>query len=306
MRRNTTGHRRAVGLKRGLLSWLAAFGAFATMVTTWTTGAAPAAAVTPTVVTLGFDDGTVDQFDNGFPLLQAHGMDATFFVNTGPILAGDSAHMTFAELTTMFNAGNEITGHTVDHANIQPLSIADAEAEVCTDRNALIDHGYQPDSFAYPFGSFDATSEQVVRYCGYNSGRGVSGVSKRSSGPFGETIPPADRFATRTPPNPKKATKLSTLELYVTNAENDTSQTTDWVQFVFHRVCDRSTGGHCGAYSISPSKLDAFLTFLEGEITAGRVVVRTTAQVIDQGTIAYHPGKCDPITGTNCIGPPPA
>ena len=100
--------------------------------------------------------------------------------------------------------------------------------------------------------------------------------------------------------------RLNRAELYVTNAENDTSQSTDWVQFVFHRVCDRSTGGHCGAYSISPSKLDAFLTFLDGEVTAGRVVVRTTAQVIDQGTITYHPDKCDPATGTNCIGPPPS
>jgi peptidoglycan/xylan/chitin deacetylase (PgdA/CDA1 family) len=297
-----------IGGRRRTAATLTVIAALIAAATDWTSTRLPARADTNghAVVTLGFDDGTLDQFENGFPLLRSHGMVATFFVNTGPIMAGDPTHMTFDELRTMSNAGNEITGHTIDHANIQPLSIAEAEDEVCTDRNRLIAQGFHPDSFAYPFGSFDGVSEQVVRYCAYNSGRTVAGVSKRSSGPFGETIPPVDRFATRTPPNPKKSTKLSTLELYVTNAENDSTQSTDWVQFVFHRVCDRSTGGHCGAYTISPTKLDAFLTFLEGEVTAARVVVQTTAQVIDQGGVAYNPNPCDPITGTGCIGSPPA
>ena len=259
----------------------------------------PAVAATPAVVTIGFDDGTVDQFDNGFPILRSHGMHATFFVNTGAIVAGDPAHLSWSNLATMAAAGNEITGHTTNHVNIQPLPVADAEAEVCGDRNTLLAHGFAAKSFAYPFGSFDATSESVVRYCGYNSARGVSGVSKR--GPFGETIPPLDAYATRTPSSPKKSTKLSTLELYVTNAETDTTQSSDWVQFVFHRVCDRSTGGHCGPYSISPTKLSAFLDFLQGEVAAGRVVVRTTARVI--GGTAH--GACDPATGTGCVPPAP-
>jgi hypothetical protein len=256
-----------VAASAALVTWLASL-------VLWT---APAAASTPTVVTIGFDDGTVDQFDQAFPILTAHGMHATFFVNTGPIVAGDPGHMTWADLHALFSAGDEITGHTVDHADLKPLSVADAEHQVCDDRNTLLAHGFEPESFAYPFGSFDATSESVVRYCGYNSGRGVAGISK--SGPFGETIPPADAYGTRTPPNPKKATKVSTLETFVLNAEADT-QSSDWVQFVFHHVCDASTGGHCGAYSISPSDLSTFLDFLAAEVSAGRVVVETTAQVI--------------------------
>src|SRR5262249_56735381 len=91
----------------------------------------------------------------------------------------------------------------------------------------------------------------------------------RKTGPFGETTPPADAYATRTPPNPKTSTKLSTLESYVRNAEADT-QPTDWVQFVFHRVCDKSTGGHCGAHSISPPHLSALLDFLHGQVPPRR------------------------------------
>src|SRR5262249_14593558 len=179
----------------------------------WAALATPAAASTPVVVTLGFDDGTVDQYNFGFPILQSHGMHATFFVNTGPILAGDSTHSTFAELHTMATAGDEITGHTIDHAGLKALSPAAAEHEVCDDRNTLLAQGFSPESFAYPFGSFDSGSEAVVHYCGYNSGRGVAGI--RKTGPFGETIPPADAYSTRTPQNPKTSTPLSTLESYV-------------------------------------------------------------------------------------------
>lgn len=261
--------------------------------------ARPAAAGTPTVVTLGFDDGTVDQFDNAFPILTGHGLHATFFVNTGPIAAGDPAHMTWDDLHALQTAGDEIAGHTIDHADLKPLSVADAEHEVCDDRNALIAQGFHPESFAYPFGSFDSQSEAVVHYCGYNSGRGVAGISKK--GPFGESIPPVDAYATRTPPNPKKATKLSTLEGYVLSAEADT-RSADWVQFVFHRVCDRSTGGHCGAYSISLTKFSAFLDFLRTERSQGRIVVKTTAKVIggpDNPACQWNGG------GTGCVSPAP-
>ena len=42
------------------------------------------------IVTIGFDDGTADQFAASEPL-RLHGMHATFFINSGPILAGVAA-----------------------------------------------------------------------------------------------------------------------------------------------------------------------------------------------------------------------
>jgi len=71
--------------------------------------------------------------------------------------------MTWADLHALFNAGNEIAGHTVDHANIQPLSAADADHQVCDDRNTLLAQGFPAEFLAYPFGSFDGTSEAIVR-----------------------------------------------------------------------------------------------------------------------------------------------
>jgi len=245
---------------------LTVLGALTASLTSWAVSPTPAAAAS-TVVTIGFDDGTADQL-GGLPILQAHGMTATFFVNTGSI--GDAEHLSWADLHTLFDAGNEIAGHTLHHVDLKPLTTAEARQEVCTDRNNLLAENFPATSFAYPFGSFDSGTEQVVHDCGYNSGRGVSGISKM--GPFAETIPPLDPYATRTPPNPKKSTKLSTLQLYVLNAEANGG---GWVQFVFHRLCEQ-----CGPYAITPAKFTALLDFLQGEVAGGRVTVQTTAQVI--------------------------
>jgi len=138
---------------------------------------------------------------------------------------------------------------------------------VCQDRVNLFDHGFQPTSFAYPFGGFDAGAQQVVADCGYNSGRGVSGVNGTSV--FAETIPPLDVLGTRTPPNPKQGTTVATIESYVTDAATNGG---GWVQIVFHHLCDG-----CDAYAITSGDLNELLGWLE---TRDGVVVRTTDEVV--------------------------
>jgi peptidoglycan/xylan/chitin deacetylase (PgdA/CDA1 family) len=224
------------------------------------------AATSPTVVTIQFDDGNADQY-LALAMLNAHGMHATFYLNTGVI--GDSTHLTWAQVQDLFAAGNDIGGHTLFHTNLKHLKTADARQQVCQDRNNMLSHGLQPTAFAYPFGSFDAGTEQVVAACGYNSGRGVSGVNDNKV--FAETIPPADPYATRTPPNPKQGTTLATIEGYVTAAEGHGG---GWVQLVFHHICSG-----CDAYSITQSNFQALLDWLQPRATNG-TTVQTTAQVI--------------------------
>jgi peptidoglycan/xylan/chitin deacetylase (PgdA/CDA1 family) len=228
-------------------------------------GSGPAATA-PTVVTIQFDDGTADQY-GALAILNAHGMHATFYVNSGVV--GDAAHLSWSQLSDLAAAGNEIAGHTVSHANIKKLKTGPARQEVCGDRVTLFDHGFQPVSFAYPFGSFDADSKAVVAACGYNSGRGVSGVNDRKV--FAETIPPLDAYATRTPPNPKQNTTLATIEGYIAAAENNGG---GWVQLVFHHLCDQ-----CDAYSISPVNFTALLDWLQPRVATGTTVSATAAVV---------------------------
>ena len=213
-----------------------------------------------TVVTIGFDDGYADQY-NARSIFSSHAMHATFFVNSA--MVGDSTHMTWAQLQDLYADGNEIAGHGLTHANLKSHKVYPLMHEVCDDRVNLFNQGLQPTSFAYPFGSYNSTTQQALRTCGYNSGRGVSG------GP--DTIPPLDAYATRAMPSVKSSTNLTTMQGWVTQAEQSGG---GWVQIVMHHVCD-----NCDVYSISAPTLSAFLDWLQPR-AAGGTVVRTTTQVV--------------------------
>ena len=88
---------------------------------------------------------------------------------------------------------------------------------------------------------------------------------------FAESVPPADAYATRTPPNPKQGTTLTTIQGYVTAAEENGG---GWVQLVFHHLCDQ-----CDAYSITAADFTALLDWLQPRAASG-TVVKTTAEVI--------------------------
>ena len=172
-------------------------------------------------------------------------------------------------------AGSLLAGPAIAHA--APLTVVTIQFD---DGNAdtiqwidgsLNTHGFQPESFAYPFGDYDATVEtQVVQYCGDNSARTVTGVNDKTV--FAETMPPLDPYATRTPADPKRGTPLATIEGYVTYAEQNGG---GWVQLTFHHICDG-----CDAYSIPAAMMQSLLDWLSTQVSAGAVAVETTKQVI--------------------------
>lgn len=230
-----------------------------------------------TVVTIQFDDGNADVYQWASSL-NTHGFPATFYVNSGSI--GTAGKLTWAQLTALSQAGNEIGSHTVDHVDLKKLKLADARFQVCQDRVNLASHGLQPESFAYPFGDYNSTVEtQVVAYCGDNSARTVTGVNDKTT--FAETIPPADPYATQTPADPKQGTTVATIEGYVTAAEQNGG---GWVQLTFHHICPG-----CDAYSITAANMQSLLDWLSTQVTSGAVAVQTTGQVI-AGT--YKPPFC--------------
>ena len=210
----------------------------------------------PTVVSLQFDDGVADQW-TAHDLLAAHGMHATFFINSGR--PGKTGFLSYAQLHQLESEGNEIGGHTIDHVDLPTLGPDDQRREVCDDRADLIAHGFSVTDFAYPFGSYTPDTENVVRSCGYNSARITSGVASPNSCqrgcPAAETIPAADVYATRTPDSVHSDTPLTELESDVTHAVSGGG---GLVQIVMHHICDG-----CNPNSVSEATLSAFLDFLQ-------------------------------------------
>ena len=254
-------------------------------------------AIARTVVSLTFDDGRQTQYSARGPLA-AHGMHGTFYVNSG--LVGSSTsdwHMTWAQLHDLAGDGNEIAGHTLTHADLTTISAAQAQHDICDDRANLLNQGFTPvNSFAYPYGSVNATATSIVQQCGYQSARGVGSLrsSDCSDCAFAETIPPLDRWNIRAARGIDSKTTLAQMQGYVTQAENNGG---GWVPILIHSVCDG-----CDSLSVRVSQLDAFLTWLQPRAANGTVVQTVDEVMSGAGPPPPVSDTTPPVTTMRCNG----
>jgi peptidoglycan/xylan/chitin deacetylase (PgdA/CDA1 family) len=223
-----------------------------------------------TVISFTFDDGEASQYQVK-DIFESRDTRATFFVNS-PKIGTSGFYMTWAQIDALAANGNEIAGHTLSHAVLTNPALTDAQkrAEVCDDRQNLVERGYDPVSFAYPGGWGDGVAESIVSDCGYEMARRVGGIVSPGwcpscGSPPAESLPPENRFLVRTPAFGNGEITLSALQTTVTQAET----TGGWVPLVFHGVCD---SGACGEGWVRPSTLAALLDWLSARSANGTSV----------------------------------
>jgi peptidoglycan/xylan/chitin deacetylase (PgdA/CDA1 family) len=231
----------------------------------------------PITVALTFDDTNIDQL-LAVPALARHGFHATFFVNSPRI--GTAGYFTLANAQQLEADGHEIGGHTLTHGDLSALSEADQRKEICDDRNALVAHGFDVRSFAYPRGLQTTLTRGVVESCGYDSARLVSGAACSACQPA-ESIPPADFYGVRAPGSVRNTDTVAGLIAMIERAR---SVGGGLVALTFHRICDtRGVAGtppQCAqTYGINLSDFEALLAWIAAQAD---VQVRTMAQVIDR------------------------
>jgi Polysaccharide deacetylase len=180
-----------------------------------------------TVVTLTFDDGYEDMIANALPVLQKDGLHGTFYIISGALNDnGDNpAYMTWSQLATIYQDGNEIGSHSVLHEALPQVDTDEAIQEICQDRYDLMNPpglaagSLGPiTSFAYPDGEGIATGspntttdpsswtssssdgastttiESILRACGLNSARTVDGVDSGSGTPASVPLTSTDTY----------------------------------------------------------------------------------------------------------------
>jgi peptidoglycan/xylan/chitin deacetylase (PgdA/CDA1 family) len=122
-------------------------------------------------VILSFDDGWENQFAYGFPILQKYHDTATFYVVTDYLNHGN--FMTTEQLKTMVAAGMTIGCHTRSHPNLTSLGQQRAWDEIAGAKSALEADGFNVDTFAYPYGAYNARVVDMVREAGFRTARTV-------------------------------------------------------------------------------------------------------------------------------------
>src|SRR6266513_4734408 len=158
-------------------TWQAALAGLFGLAISLLAGVPAASAATSTGVSLTFDNDTISEYTLGYQqALQPHGVNATFYVNSGTV--GRTTTMSWSQLNTLATAGSEIGGKTVDGTNLTTLTAQQQIAEICNDRQTILQHGLKPFSFAYPggAGASNTTIQSEVQNCGYGNARSAGSL----------------------------------------------------------------------------------------------------------------------------------
>ena len=101
------------------------------------------------IVILGFDDNRKGDITYAKPILDKYGFKATFFIicnNTR-----DKFSMNWNDIAAMQKDGMDIESHTITHPHLNHLSANALNLEIGGSKQCLINHGYHPTTFAFPY-----------------------------------------------------------------------------------------------------------------------------------------------------------
>ena len=122
-------------------------------------------------VILTFDDGYRDNYTNAFPLLNAHGMTATFFIVTDFIDQKRPEYLTWDMVREMYAAGMSIESHGRNHTS---LKARDDDYLVWQALGSLetieYELGVRPHFVSYPAGDYDENTIRIFKSAHYWAG----------------------------------------------------------------------------------------------------------------------------------------
>ena len=268
-----------------------------------TLGAVGARAAGSTIVSLTFDNDTLSAYNLGFAqALQPQGVHATFYVNSGTV-GSASGFMSWADLSALTTASDEIGGKTVDSIDLTTPPTRTQTSDICTDRQNIITHGITPYTFAYPGGAFNCATESEVEGCGYGNARSAGSLSPNGPG-YADTLPPADWMALCVWA-PGGQITLAHLEALVTAAANAGG---GWVPVVIQNVCsdslDPTDYASCTASwgCIELADLQSFVSWMQAAGQPGGSPAGSVSQTV--GQTATQTDTTPPTTATPATGHP--
>ena len=122
-------------------------------------------------VVLTFDDGNLDVYQNGFPIMQSLG-----FIGAEYLIANylnKQGYLSKAQLQEMVLAGWEVGSHGLNHLDLTQNHKL-LNQELLESRHILEDNlGMHIATFAYPFGNYDPVVMEAVKSSGYSAAMGL-------------------------------------------------------------------------------------------------------------------------------------
>jgi peptidoglycan/xylan/chitin deacetylase (PgdA/CDA1 family) len=107
---------------------------------------------------ISFDDGSMGQWPNAFPILRAHRFTATFFIMTVTI-DKPGGWLSIRQIQALDRSGMTIGIHTWDHHPVTGYTTADWRVQLTGAKSTLERIvGHPVPWFAYPYGAWNAAA----------------------------------------------------------------------------------------------------------------------------------------------------
>lgn len=126
-------------------------------------------------IAITFDDGFVDIYNEGWPLLKEFGYPFTIFVSTDAIDDGLKSMLSWDQIREMHQAGVTIANHTSDHDYLvrhrtyDQFWLSSVENNIVTAQSRLEQElgTTIPKWLAYPYGEFNRQLQDLLKQLGY-------------------------------------------------------------------------------------------------------------------------------------------
>jgi peptidoglycan/xylan/chitin deacetylase (PgdA/CDA1 family) len=233
-------------------------------------------------ISFTFDDGLASAYTAAAPTLAAHGLVGTDYIitdcvgmttapNTCPADTG-MPYMTWDQITQLQNTyGWEIGGHTKGHPQLATDNLTDAQLtdQIAGGKQALVSHGFNPVSFATPYGDYDnRVLAEIAKY--YSNHRGFWDVDN-NTWPYNDYIVNNMQVQSGVTVDQVKAK----IDAAVANNQ--------WLVLTFHEIrANASTNAQ--DYQYKTADLDAIAAYAKTKVDAGVLKNSTMKNGLATGT----------------------
>jgi peptidoglycan/xylan/chitin deacetylase (PgdA/CDA1 family) len=105
------------------------------------------------VAIITFDDGMLSQFTNAKTILDKYNFKATFYIICNSV--DKENRMTWNNIQTLEEEGNEIGSHSMNHKKLSKLSEEEIRHEIIESKRCLQKKGFNVTSFSFPYNDGD-------------------------------------------------------------------------------------------------------------------------------------------------------
>ncbi|HSX30479.1 MAG TPA: polysaccharide deacetylase family protein [Candidatus Saccharimonadales bacterium] len=226
------------------------------------------------MVSVTFDDGWLNQYQNGVPVMTTDGLVGTYYIiSDSSVTNPDPLYMNGSQIKSLYAAGNEIASHSVTHPDLTTLTPAQLTTEMQQSQTVLQNLiGAPVTDFAYPFGTYNAaTIAEGLKY--YQSQRTVNAGF-----------------------NTKDSLDATQLKMYEVDSNITTAQvqawideaiaTKSWLILTYHEIATTPSDPTDAQYTTQPADFATEMAYLKST----GVNVETVAQALADAKAQLKPG----------------